>query len=35
MDEIVELVNFVKEGGVASYMVVLVAIGCVAISFER
>jgi biopolymer transport protein ExbB len=35
MHEILELANFVKEGGFASMMVVVVAVMCVAIAIER
>ncbi len=35
MGELAELANFIKEGGFASGMVVLVAFGCIFISIER
>ena len=35
MGELAELANFIKEGGVASLMVVFVAVGCVSIAVER
>src|SRR3954452_11606522 len=35
MGDILELANFIKEGGFASFMVVIVAIMCAAIGVER
>lgn len=35
MGDFLELANFIKEGGFASYCVVVVAIGCTAIALER
>jgi len=35
MSDVVELMSFIKEGGVPSYMVVVVAVMCAAIALER